>query len=135
MAEVPELAAALCVRFGEESGPLAPGGSARAAADAVITALRGGADDTTLEPLFRDLEAALVRAGLPHGLGTGGFRTDQPGRYRPLPGTQARAVHVVLRCPADRPCARLERGTRVARAEPPLCSVHGTSLQEERLRR
>lgn len=134
MAEVADLVAALCLRLVEGAGPLAPEGAARPAAAAVIGALNDGAGDAELERLLGEVEAALVRAGLPHGLQTGDFRTGEPVRFRPLPGLVARAVHSVLRCPADRPCARLDRVTWRTRAEPPHCAVWDAPLVEERLR-
>jgi len=133
---VPDLVAALCARLPERDGPLVADPDARAAADAIVGALRQGADDDALVALFAELDVALHRAGLAHGLGTGEYRADPPGGgYRPLLGTQARAVHTVLRCPAERRCGRLERSTWATRAHPPVCAVHGTALQEERLRR
>ncbi|MCW2914231.1 MAG: hypothetical protein JWN52_2299 [Actinomycetia bacterium] len=132
---VPGLIAALCVRLAERDGPLTEDREARATADAIVAALRDGADDPVLAPLFAELDAALQAAGLAYGLGAGQFRTDAPGgRYQRLPGVQARAVHKVLRCPAERRCARLERATWATRANPPVCSVYGLALEEERLR-
>jgi hypothetical protein len=133
---VPELVAALCARLAEQDGPLVTDEDARAAADTIVAALREGTEYTALADLFAELEGALRRAGLAHGLGAGGFRVDPPGGgYRQLLGAQARAVHKVLRCPAERPCERLERDTWATRAQPPLCAVHGGPLLVERLRR
>ncbi|MGI5240777.1 hypothetical protein [Dactylosporangium sp. CA-139066] len=130
---VEQLVGALCLRLGERGGPLAEDSASRAAAEAVVAAVRDGAAEPALRELFARLEAALHKAGLPHGLGAGGFR-GEAGGYQRLPGGPGHAIHRVLRCPAPNRCARTERATWATRDDPPVCAVHGAALEPERRR-
>lgn len=136
LAPVPSLVAELCVRLSAGGGrPLSGAGPAAAIAADLVTRLRAGAAEPELRALFGELDAALKLAGLPDGLIPGEARADTgPPGYGALPGLRARAVHAVLRCPAEAgQCDRVERATWAARAAPSPCAVHALPMREARV--
>ena len=88
------LVAALCARLGEGDGPLVDDEDIRSLAAAAVAAVRDGTAEPALRALFEQLEAAMRRAGLAHGLGASGHRADPPVRYQGLPGLQLSLIHI-----------------------------------------